>query len=106
MKTAGDALAPVLEGTPVNGMTIPVAQNFTGKLESDAAAIKSNLQSQVAGSVRWDSCVNTLIGECGVEAFIEMGPGTVLSGLVRKIDSTKAVCNIGSLEDLEQYNCQ
>ncbi len=106
MKEAGDALAPVLDATPVNALKIPVAQNFTGKLESDVAAIKSNLQSQVAGSVRWDACVNTLTAECGIEAFVEMGPGMVLSGLVRKIDSSKAVCNVGSFEDLEQYICQ
>ena len=106
MKQAGDALAPVLEATPVDAMTIPAAQNFSGNLESDPAVIKANLREQVAGSVRWDSCVRTLIEQCGVERFIEFGPGTVLSGLVRKIDGTKSVESISGMENIEQFNGQ
>ena len=106
MKQAGDALAPVLDATPVDAMTIPAAQNFSGNLESDPAVIKANLREQVAGSVRWDSCVRTLIEQCGVERFIEFGPGTVLSGLVRKIDGTKSVESISCMENIEQFNGQ
>ena len=98
MAEAGQALAPFLEATPVNPMTIPVAQNFTGTITEDPAQVKPNLISQVAGSVRWVDCVNAL-SSLGADTFIEFGPGTVLTGLVKKIDPEKAVFNVGTFED-------
>ncbi len=99
MKSAGEKLAEPLSKAVVAAPRVPVAQNFTGKLESDVAAIKGNLVSQVAGSVRWEDCVKS-ISASGVDTFIEFGPGAVLTGLVKRIDSTKALFNVGKAEDL------
>lgn len=98
MAEAGAALSPFLEATPVNKMLYPVAQNFTGTITEATDRIKPNLISQVAGSVRWVDCVNSL-SALGADTFIEFGPGTVLSGLVKKIDPEKAVFNVGTFDD-------
>jgi [acyl-carrier-protein] S-malonyltransferase len=99
MKAAGEKLAEPLSTTAVAQPKTPVAQNFTGKVESDPSKIKANLVSQVAGSVLWEDCVKTL-AELGADTFIEFGPGNVLTGLVKRIDSTKALFNVAKAEDL------
>ena len=88
MAEAGEALRPVLAEVKVQEPVLPVAQNVTGTVTEDYTLIKENLVRQVPGSVQWVSCVNAL-SALGAEAFIEFGPGTVLSGLIRKIDSGK-----------------
>lgn len=102
MKTAGERLAEPLSQTAVASPKIAVAQNFTGKIESDPAAIKANLVSQVAGSVLWEDCVKSL-SALGVDTFIEFGPGSVLTGLVKRIDATKALFNVGKADDLAKF---
>lgn len=99
MKKAGESLREPLSQTPCKAPGCPVAQNFTGGLESDPAKIKANLVEQVAGSVRWEGCVKSLSG-LGAEAFIEFGPGAVLTGLVKRIDGTKALYNVSNAGDL------
>ena len=101
MAEAGEALRPVLAEVSVQAPRIPVAQNVTGMVTEDPVQIKENLVRQVPGSVQWVSCVNTL-SALGAEAFIEFGPGTVLSGLIRKIDSGKKVMNVSAFADLEK----
>ncbi len=93
MKSAGDRLHAPLAETSMKAPELPVAQNFTGKLETSPDRIRENLEHQVAGSVRWEECVRTLIG-LGAEQFVEFGPGTVLTGLVRRIDSNMKLVNI------------
>ena len=78
-----------------------MAQNFTGKITADHQEIKENLVHQVAGSVQWIGCVKAL-SEAGADTFIEFGPGTVLTGLIRKIDSGKTLLNVQSAADLDK----
>lgn len=103
MKQAGEALAPVLAATDFAVPSIPVAQNFSGALASDPAEIRKNLECQVAGSVRWETCVRTMVSELGAERFIEFGPGAVVSGLVRKIDPSLTTGNVSSPADIENF---
>lgn len=100
MASAGAALAPVLDATPMNAPKFPVLQNFTGEPESDPAKIRANLVSQVAGSVRWDTCVRVMAERFGAERFVEFGPGTVLTGLVRKILPGAALHNVSGVDGL------
>ena len=95
------ALRPVLAEVRVQAPALPVAQNVTGTVTEDYTLIKENLVRQVPGSVQWVSCVNAL-SALGAEAFIEFGPGTVLSGLIRKIDSGKKVMNVSAFTDLDK----
>lgn len=99
MKSAGDKLKSVLDGVAVKPLCVPVAQNYTGEIVKNEAEIKENLVKQVAGSVRWEECVRAL-SELGADTFIEFGPGTVLTGLVKKTDATKALFNVSSSADL------
>ena len=67
---------------------------------TDPAAIRRNLVSQVAGSVRWDTCVRVMAERFGAERFVEFGPGTVLTGLVRKILPGAALHNVSNADGL------
>ena len=99
MTEAGEKLREVLAGVEVKRNDIPVAQNFTGTITEDYTKIKENLVRQVAGSVQWIGCVQAL-STAGADTFIEFGPGTVLTGLIRKIDPSKKLLNVQSAEDL------
>ncbi len=101
MAKAGEQLRSVLDGVTIRQNVVPVAQNVTGKVTEDFTQIKANLVSQVAGSVRWVDCVNAL-SALGADTFIEFGPGTVLTGLVKQIDPSKALLNVSSCADLEK----
>lgn len=103
MKSAGDALGEVLKGITLSTPQTPVAQNVTGTIISDPEEIRINLKNQVAGSVRWDSCVRAIVEACGADSFIEFGPGTVLSGLIRRIDPNVKVQNISCMDDIEKF---
>ena len=96
MAAAGEKLRGPLAEAPASAPRLKVAQNFTGKFENDPAAIKENLAGQVAGSVRWEECVRTLIA-AGAEQFVEFGPGSVLTGLVRRTDPAKQLVNINKI---------
>ena len=103
MKGAGDALGDVLKDVTLSVPQMPVAQNFTGTIVAAPDEIRLNLKRQVAGSVRWDSCIRTIVETYGADTFVEFGPGTVLSGLIRRIDPALKVRNIACMNDIEQY---
>lgn len=100
MDQAAAAFGKVLAGAPLRAPRCPVAQNVTGTLVTDPEAIRANLRSQVNGSVRWESCVRAMMA-AGAETFVELGPGKVLSGFVRRIDRAVPVCAAGCWADLE-----
>lgn len=100
MQTAAAAFAAVLQANPPASLRFPVAQNFTGELTDCATTISDNLACQVSGSVRWESCARALMS-CA-DVLVELGPGSVLSGLLRRIDRRFPVCNVNSVESLEQ----
>lgn len=105
MRSAGEKLRPVLTETEVKTPKCAVAQNFTGQLASDPAEIRHHLTEQVAGSVRWESCIRTLISE-GADTVIEFGPGNVLTGLLKRTDPAPARFNIGSMTDLAAFTVE
>jgi len=81
---------------------IPVYSNTTGKLHTTPTEIKASMIAQVNKTVRWVDCVNGLV-EDGVTSILELGPGRVLSGLVKKIDASLDVDNIQDIKSLEIY---
>lgn len=101
LKPAGEKLAKELEGIAVNPMEIPVATNVTGKLIPSENKIKELLIRQVSSPVLWEDCVRTLI-YLGVDTFVEIGPGKVLSGFIKKIDRTARALNVEDNESLEE----
>ena len=96
MAEAGRQLRGPLADTYVTALEYPVVQNLTGAVETELQQIKENLAGQVAGSVKWEDCVRTLIG-LGAEKFVEFGPGAVLTGFVKKIDPSKTLLNVSGM---------
>ena len=84
MKPASERLRQALVDTRFTPTDIPVVQNVDAALRRDPDAVRKGLEEQLFQSVLWEDDVRTML-ELGVDAFVEFGPGTVLSGLVRKI---------------------
>lgn len=93
MKPAGERLAGVLEGIAVGDMALPVVTNVEAKPNADSAKIKPLLVEQVSAPVLWDASVREMIS-LGVSRFVEIGPGKVLSGLVKRIDKGVESANV------------
>jgi [acyl-carrier-protein] S-malonyltransferase len=99
MKPAEDRLAPELRSLRVNAPRIPVVANVDGEPKRDARTAIDALIRQVSAPVLWETVVRRLASE-GVTTYVEVGPGTVLSGLVRKIHKDANVLSFGLPEDL------
>jgi [acyl-carrier-protein] S-malonyltransferase len=101
MEPAQREVARVLDTISMSDPRIPVAANVTGAIVSTAGEAKDALIRQVTGAVRWVDCVQALAGG-GAEVFVEVGPGKVLSGLMKQIDATKKALNVEDGASLEK----
>ena len=77
-----------------------IISNVTAKEEEDVNKIKPLLIDQITSKVRWRESINYMIKN-GVIEFIEIGPGKVLSGLVKKINNDVKISNINSIKDIQ-----
>ena len=84
MEPARLALGKAIEATPIVEPVCPVYQNVSAAAETDPARIKANLLAQLTSPVRWTQSVKAMIAD-GATSFTEIGPGTVLQGLVKRI---------------------
>jgi len=84
MAPAAERLAPMLEALPVVAPRIPVVRNVDAGVTRAAADVTPFLLRQIASPVRWTDCVRRLVDE-GATSFVEVGPGRVLTGLLRRI---------------------
>jgi len=87
MEPAREELAAAIKGTHFNEPTCAVYQNVPAKAVTSAAEIKENLMKQLTAPVKWTQSIQAMVADGGIE-FIEVGPGKVLQGLMRKIDRT------------------
>lgn len=101
MQPAQDEVARVLGGLELRDPRIPVAANVTGKLVTTADEARDALIRQVTGAVRWVDCIRALVQE-GAQVFIEAGPGKVLTGLMKQIDSAQKAMNVEDPASLEK----
>jgi [acyl-carrier-protein] S-malonyltransferase len=85
MKPAQDRLSADLDATPVADPQVPLVNNVNAAVVTSASLVREGLKQQVTAPVRWEESVRRLRAE-GVDLFVEVGPGKVLSGLVRQID--------------------
>jgi [acyl-carrier-protein] S-malonyltransferase len=99
MRWASEKLAKELERININSPKFPVVCNVTGKPVSNAQEIKQNLIRQVSASVLWEDSIRFILSK-GVSNFAEFGPGKVLKGLMRRIDSNAQVINIEKSTDI------
>ena len=100
MKNAADKMKEKINKTDFLKPNPSIISNVTAKEENDINKIKSLLIDQITSRVRWRESVNYMIKK-GVSNFVEIGPGKVLSGLVKKIDSNVDISYINSIEDIK-----
>ncbi|CAM4250649.1 ACP S-malonyltransferase [Paenibacillus tarimensis] len=96
MKPAADRLQQVLEQVNLKDSAVPVVANVTARPVQSASDIRGLLTEQVISPVLWEDTIVWLI-EHGVDEFIEIGPGTVLAGLIKKTDKSVRVRSVNSL---------
>lgn len=101
MQPAQDRLAELLRATEFAEPGVPVAVNVDASLVTDAAQLRDALIRQVTGAVRWVESVQLLIAQ-GPAAFVEVGPGKVLGGLMRQIDRGQTYVNVEDEASLEK----
>ncbi|WP_432821304.1 ACP S-malonyltransferase [Trichloromonas sp.] len=101
MKPAGDRLAEVLAAINFAPMQVPVVSNVEALPNADMARVMGLLVQQVSAPVRWDESVIKM-SELGVERFIEIGPGKVLSGLIKRIAKGAVIQNVEDVASLKK----
>lgn len=99
MKPAEDRLAPELRALQTSNPVVPIVANVDATPKTTAADAIEALVAQVSSPVRWEDVVRRLASE-GVTTYVEVGPGTVLSGLVRKIHREATVVSFGAPDDV------
>jgi [acyl-carrier-protein] S-malonyltransferase len=101
MQPAQDGLAPILQEIPFSAAKMPVVVNVDAALVTDGAQLRDALVRQVTGAVRWTQSMQLLVAE-GVTTFLEVGPGKVLSGLLRQIDRSQKCAQVEDPTSLEK----
>ncbi|MNN26533.1 Malonyl CoA-acyl carrier protein transacylase [compost metagenome] len=101
MKSAADRLGEKLAELTFKDASVPVVANVTAKPVQQGHEISKLLVEQVYSPVLWADSVAWLISQ-GVDTFVEIGPGSVLTGLIKKIDKTVRSFNVNGLDSLEQ----
>jgi [acyl-carrier-protein] S-malonyltransferase len=92
MAPAADKLKAALEATPIKEPRIPVISNVDVNPHTDAASIRATLAKQLTNPVQWETTMTTLLGK-GLESATEVGPGKVISGIMKRVDKAFACDN-------------
>lgn len=100
MAGAQPKLDQVLAGIPLQTPAVPVISNVTAAPHGDAAQMRATLVRQVTSPVRWEASIRALLAQ-GFTRFIELGPGTALSGFMKRINGDVARLNVADLPSLE-----
>jgi [acyl-carrier-protein] S-malonyltransferase len=104
MKPAQDRLAPELRALAASDPRMPIVANVDAEPKRTAHAAIEALIQQVSSPVRWEAVVGRLASE-GVSTYVEVGPGTVLGSLVRKLQPSATVLSFGSPDDMAAVEC-
>ena len=102
MNDAQDKMKFFIEGVKFNESNISIISNFTGKICLNTENIVSNLSNQMSNRVRWVESIKTL-KKLNISNVIEIGPGKVLSGLIKRITDTLNVKSIDNINDIENF---
>lgn len=102
MAPAQEALTPDLHAAALAPLAFPVYANVTAAPNRDPAALPELLAAQITGSVRWVETIQAL-AEAGADLFVEFGPGTVLTGLVKRILPDARTLNVGTAEQVRSF---
>ena len=102
MQSAYEKLGAELLNMEMQLPKFPVISNVTGEEAKTLPEIRRTLQDQVTATVRWVDCMETLLEECGCDFFIELGPGNILAGLLRRISKGVEVISVGDAESVRK----
>lgn len=102
MKPAEERLQPVLEEADIKDLWMSLVSNVDASPIGTAHAVRNALLRQVASPVRWVESVHRMIS-MGVRRFVEVGPGNVLTGLIRRVDSSVELINVSDAASIEAY---
>jgi [acyl-carrier-protein] S-malonyltransferase len=100
MAGAQPKLQAELAGIKLSAPTVPVISNVTARPHGEPAEISARLVEQVTASVRWEESMRHLLAQ-GFTRFIELGPGTALSGFMKRIDKSAQMLNVSDVASLE-----
>ena len=103
MKKATENMREVINNLKINKITKPVIHNFNAKPSNTENEIKNMLISQIEGKVRWIESVKYMIYQ-GTNNILEIGPGKVLSGLIKRIDKNIRINSINNVSDIKNIN--
>ena len=103
MESAYVKLEQVLADVPMHSSHFPVISNVTGEEVKTPEEVRETLRDQVTGTVRWTDCTQRLI-DLGCDFFIELGPGNVLAGLLKRTNRAIAVISIGDAQSVDNYH--
>jgi [acyl-carrier-protein] S-malonyltransferase len=103
MKPAGFRLERELQEISVKDLSVPVVTNVEAEPNRSRERVKELLVAQMSSPVRWEESMRRMIEE-GVEQVLEIGPGKVLSGLMKRIDSRVETGNLEDLQTLKKLN--
>ena len=101
MESAYVKLGELLADVPIQSPRFPVISNVTGEEVKTPEEIRETLREQVTGTVRWTDCMQRLI-DLDCDLFIELGPGNVLAGLLKRTNREIAVISVGDAESLQK----
>ena len=103
MKPAGERLEKVLEGITIQDLKIPVVTNVEADINQSKERVKELLVTQVSSPVRWEESMQKISGN-GIEQILEIGPGKVLSGLMKRINPKVETKNIEDIQTLKKIS--
>ncbi|MCK8816929.1 ACP S-malonyltransferase [Natroniella sulfidigena] len=101
MESAGEKLAQEFETIEFKTPQVPLVPNVKAEITTEVDEIKAALIEQLSGSVRWEESIRQMI-DAGVDTFIEVGPGRVLKGFMRRIDRSVTALNVQDLRSLNK----
>ena len=101
MERAGERLAKELEKVTLNDLRIPIVNNADAKFLRKASELKPSLIKQISSPLYWEDSIRNMAAD-GFDAFIEIGPGKVLSGLVKRIAKDAKVLNVEDIKSMEE----
>jgi len=104
MQSAVDGMAEIIATLPFHQPVVPIIANTTAQPVTAVEEVKAELLSQLCNSIQWQRSVEYMIND-GVTTFIEIGPGKVLSGLIKRINRDVEILNIGDAEAVKQIVC-
>jgi [acyl-carrier-protein] S-malonyltransferase len=100
MIPAGERLAATLDLLELNELSVPVVTNVEARPNNDHTRVKELLVKQVSAPVLWENSILCMV-QSGVSSFIEIGPGKVLSGLVKRINKESVLSNFEDMASLK-----